>query len=39
MTDERVLKRNIPPVDFEGVDVDPRPLDIEKVKKEAYLKQ
>ena len=34
---EDVHRRNIPPVDFELVDVDPRPLDVKEVKKKAYI--
>ena len=34
---EDIMRRNIPPVDFEGADVDPRPIDLKKAK-EAYPK-
>lgn len=34
-----IHKRNIPPVHIEGVDVNPRPLDIEEVIKKAYIKR
>ena len=33
---EDIMRRNIPPPGFEPVDVDPRPIDINKVRKEAY---
>ncbi len=32
-----IRDRLLPPVGFEPVDVDPRPLDVEEVKKKAYI--
>ena len=29
---EDVMRRNIPPVDFELADVDPRPIDLRKAR-------
>ena len=32
-----IRDRALPPVDFEGVVVNPRPLDVGEVKKKAYI--